>query len=146
MSKRCKWFNGRLSPNLFCSLEKDKNITHWVTFKCTIMDISFGTRRLQKIFTKPGGLRRAYGTRNEAIKARLIVLDKAPNLSRVPTITPERRHQLKGDRKGQFAVDLVHPYRLIFEADHEPVPRKDDGGIDVEQVTAITILEVSDYH
>ena len=111
------------------------------------MDISFGTRRLQKIFTKPGGLRRAYGTRNErAIKARLIVLDKAPNLSRVPTIPPERRHQLKGDRKEQFAVDLVHPYRLIFEADHEPVPRKDDGGIDVEQVTAITILEVSDYH
>lgn len=111
------------------------------------MDISFRTRKLQKIFTKPSELKRSYGARNErAIKARLIVLHKAPNLSRVPTIPPERRHQLKGKRKEQFAVDLVHPYRLIFEADHEPVPLKDDGGIDLEQVTAITILEVRDYH
>ena len=111
------------------------------------MDISFRTRKLQKVFEKPGELKRSYGVRNEsALKARLIVLYKAANLSRVPTIPPERRHQLKGKRKEQFAVDLVHPHRLIFEPDHEPVPLKNDGGIDLEQVTAITILEVLDYH
>lgn len=25
-----------------------------------------------------------------------------------------RCHPLKGNRKGQYATDLVHPYRLIF--------------------------------
>lgn len=111
------------------------------------MDISFGTRRLQKIFTKPGGLRRAYGARNErAIASRVILLVGASNLSEVPTVPPVRRHQLTGKRKGQFAIDLVHPYRLIFEPDHEPVPRKDDGGIDLNQITAITIMDVVDYH
>jgi proteic killer suppression protein len=26
-----------------------------------------------------------------------------------------RCHPLKGNRKSQYAVDLVHPYRLVFE-------------------------------
>ena len=55
-------------------------------------------------------------------------------------------HQLKGNRDEQFAVDLVHPYRLVFEPNHDPLPRKEDGGINLEQVTAIKIMEVVDYH
>ena len=47
---------------------------------------------------------------------------------------------------GQFAVDLKHPYRLIFKPDHNPLPRKDDGGLDLTQITAIKILGVEDYH
>jgi len=43
-------------------------------------------------------------------------------------------------------VDLVQPYRLMFEVNHEPIPRREDGGIDTERVTAITILDVVDYH
>ena len=62
------------------------------------------------------------------------------------TTPPERRHQLVGDRDAQLAVDLVHPHRLVFEASHEPVPRKDDGGTDTEQVMAVAILGVIDYH
>ena len=31
-------------------------------------------------------------------------------------------------------------------APHHPVPRRDDGGIDLERVTAIRILEVVNYH
>ena len=45
-----------------------------------------------------------------------------------------------------FAIDLVHPFRLVFEPNHDPLPRRKDGGIDLEQVTAIKILEVVDYH
>ena len=92
-------------------------------------------------------LKKAFGVLNErALKARYIVLEKAHNLSMVPTIPPERRHQLKGPRKGQFAVDLVHPHRLVFKVDLDPVPKKDDGGIDTQKVTAIKILDVCDYH
>lgn len=64
----------------------------------------------------------------------------------VPTIPPVRRHLLSGGRGGQYAVDLVHPHRLVFEPTHDPVPRTTDGGIDIDRVTAITIMEVVDYH
>ena len=59
---------------------------------------------------------------------------------------PARMHELKSNRDEQFAVDLVHPYRLVFEPTHDPLPRKEDGGINLEQVTAIKIMEVVDYH
>ena len=77
---------------------------------------------------------------------RMAVLRAARSLMLVPTTPPDRRHQLSGDRDEQFAVDLVQPGRLVFEANHEPIPRKEDGGIDTEQVTSITILDVVDYH
>ena len=82
----------------------------------------------------------------QAIARRLAVLNAAGTLSMVPVDPPERRHQLKGDRDEQFAVDLVHPHRLVFEPNHELVPRRDDGGIDTDRVTSIKIIEVGDYH
>ncbi len=80
------------------------------------------------------------------IMKRLAVLRAARNLGLVPSTPPDRRHQLRGDRDEQFAVDLVHPHRLVFEINHDPIPRKEDGGIDLEQVTAIMITDVIDYH
>jgi proteic killer suppression protein len=53
---------------------------------------------------------------------------------------------LTQDRKGQLAVDLVHPRRLVFEPANDPVPAKADGGVDWSKVTEIVILEVVDYH
>ena len=44
-----------------------------------------------------------------------------------------RCHQLQGDRKGQYAMDLTHPYRLIFE-------KRD------KEIIAVEILEIVDYH
>ncbi len=111
------------------------------------MDIAFRTRKLEKTFNAATALQKAYGVRMaKAIMIRMAVLKVAHNLSLVPTTPPDRRHQLSGDRDKQFAVDLVHPYRLVFEPNHEPLPRKDDGGIDTQQVTAIMILDVIDYH
>ena len=51
---------------------------------------------------------------------RMGVLRAARNLAQVPTTPPDRRHQLSRDRDEQFAVDLVHPYRFVSEANHEP--------------------------
>ena len=111
------------------------------------MDIAFRTNRLRRTFDGADALQRAYGARTaRVIMQRMAVLRAARSLALVPTTPPERRHQLVGDRDEQFAVDIVHPYRLVFEANHDPVPRKDDGGIDAQQVTAITILDVVDYH
>ena len=111
------------------------------------MDIAFKTKKLKKIFDSQKDLRRKYGApMAEKIMVRLAVLQNAVALSLVPKTRPERMHQLKGNRDEQYAVDLVQPARLVFEPNHESVPRMEDGGIDLEQVTAITILEIIDYH
>lgn len=79
------------------------------------------------------------------IMTRLAVLREAPTLSTVPTMPPDRCHQLHGNRAGQYAVDLTHPYRLIFEAGDTP-GCKAGGAIKTDEVAAITIIEVIDYH
>ncbi|MGR3219723.1 MAG: killer suppression protein HigA [Candidatus Anammoxibacter sp.] len=68
------------------------------------------------------------------------------NLRDVPVVKPERCRLLKGDKKGLFAVDLTHPFRLAFAPNHEPVPKMKDGGIYLAKITAITIINVEDCH
>ena len=77
---------------------------------------------------------------------RLALLKNSASLSLVPVTPPERCHQLRENRKGQYAVDLNQSLRLVFEPNHNPVPTLADGGIDLERVTAITIIGVIDYH
>ena len=111
------------------------------------MTIIFRTAKLQRTFNSEKALVREYGNKNaKRIAVRMAVLSAAAHLSAVPTKKPDRCHQLKGTRQGQFAVDLVHPFRLVFCPSHNPVPRKEDGGVDVFRVTAIEIVEVEDYH
>ena len=111
------------------------------------MDIAFRTRKLENTFNSSKALHRVYGPRRaRAIMIRLAALKAAKTLEQVPTTPPDRRHRLRGDRDGQYAVDLVHPYRLIFEPNHHPLPRRADGGIDAKKVSAITIFAVIDYH
>lgn len=111
------------------------------------MKIVLSSRRLKKALNSKDALTQAYGDRMaKRIKMRLAVLEAAKTLDCVLTHPPERLHQLRGDRIGEFAVDLVHPYRLILEPTHHPVPRREDGGIDRTRVMAITILGITDYH
>ena len=111
------------------------------------MEITFNTRKLAKIFNSEKELQKKYGApMMRRIAARLAVLKNARTLSMVPSTPPERLHPLRGKRKGQHAVDLVHPYRMILQPNHDPLPCREDGSLDIDQVTAITIIEVTDYH
>ena len=111
------------------------------------MEVGFKKRSLAKAFGSDRDLRKKYGRdMANVLSNRLAILKAAPNLAAVPPDKPVRRHLLKADRAGQFAVDLVHPHRLVFKPDHAPVPRLQDGGIDTERVTAIAIIDVVDYH
>lgn len=111
------------------------------------MEIGFRTRRLERIFSSEREIRRTYGdTMAAVIRRRITLLIRANSLTEVSTLPPERRHSLSGRRRGQYAIDLAHPYRLIFEPNHDPVPRREDGGVDTDHVTSITIIEVVDYH
>jgi proteic killer suppression protein len=55
-------------------------------------------------------------------------------------------HELEGDKKGYFAVSIKDPHRIIFKPDHDPVPKKEDGGIDLKQITRVCVISVMDYH
>ncbi|WP_448534088.1 type II toxin-antitoxin system RelE/ParE family toxin [Parathermosynechococcus lividus] len=57
-----------------------------------------------------------------------------------------RPHPLRGDRAGQFALDLEGAQRLVFESANDPVPYKDDGSIDWSRVTHVRIVFIGDYH
>lgn len=46
-----------------------------------------------------------------------------------------RCHPLKGDRNGQYALDLAHPFRLIIKKD----------GI-TNSIQLVKIIEIEDYH
>lgn len=111
------------------------------------LEIAIEERRLARSLNSEREMRKAYGERMaKVIARRLAVLRAAPNLAAVPTGKPERRHALKGKREGQQAVDLVHPRRLVFAPAHTPLPKRTDGGLDEERVTAISVIEVVDYH
>jgi proteic killer suppression protein len=59
---------------------------------------------------------------------------------------PGRCHELDGNRKGQLTLDLADGKRLIVEPANNPVPLKEDGGLDWSQVDAVLIVEIIDYH
>jgi proteic killer suppression protein len=111
------------------------------------MEVSFATKRLAKILNSEKETVREFGSKlGKSIMRRLAVLEAANCLEDVPIRPPFRRHELKQNRKGQFAVDLEHPYRLIFKPNHNPIPVKADGGLNLKKITAIIILEMEDYH
>lgn len=110
------------------------------------MHIEYANRKLEKVFNDATRLKKEFGAdQAQKIQRRLAVLEAAVNLAEVPTEKPDRCHSLKGNREGEFAVNLKQPYRLIFRP-QEPVPRLPDGALDKMQVKAIIILEVVNYH
>ena len=111
------------------------------------MDVQFRNTKFEKAFSSRKALVQKYGEgMAKKIMIRMGVLQAASSLANISILPPERCHELSGKRKGEFAVDLEHPWRLIFRPTHDPVPLKEDGGIDIHRVTTITILSVEDYH
>ena len=80
------------------------------------------------------------------LQQRLAELNAADVLSDISHLPPPRCHELTGKRAGQFSVDLEHPYRLLFIPADDPIPYKEDGGIDLALVTEIEIIEIEDTH
>jgi plasmid maintenance system killer protein len=110
------------------------------------MDIRFTNAKLGKTCNSDKKLRGEYGPRMSGlIQQRLLDLEAAETLEVMRSL-PGRCHELKQNLKGCLAVDLVHPDRLAFRPDHDPVPKKEDGGLDWKRVTAIEVVGIGDYH
>jgi plasmid maintenance system killer protein len=109
--------------------------------------IGFRSNQLQQDCNSAKKAARRWGSENaRRLGQRLQEMEAAENLAQLFTLPAARCHQLSGDRDEQFAVDLKHPFRLVFEVADDPVPRKDDGGIDRARVTSVEVMEVGDYH
>lgn len=111
------------------------------------MHIAFTNKKLAKLCNSESKLRGVHGPRMASLIARrLAELSASPTLEVMRSLPGARCHELGQNLKGLLAVDLVHPNRLAFKPDHEPVPTNKDGGLDWSMVTKIVIVGIGDYH
>jgi proteic killer suppression protein len=109
------------------------------------MQISFTKRKLSDLCNSRAKATNEYGKRQaEKIMLRIAQLDAASDMSEIPEAA--RCHPLHGKKEGSYAVDLVHPYRLVFKPDHDPLPESPGGGLDIKRVTEVIVCEIIDYH
>lgn len=110
------------------------------------MQISYKSKKLEKQLTVPKKMNKAFGKRAKKINQRMKDLSGVETLADMRKIPASRCHELSGDKKGCLAVDVSGNYRLIFEPCHNPIPKKEDGGLDWQKVSKIQIIAVEDYH
>lgn len=110
------------------------------------MKISFSTRKLERIANNIKNCQRELGTScAKRFQKRLEALRLADSLEDVRNL-PGRFHELTENRKGQWACDLEHPYRLIFEPHEDPVPEDENGVYIWCEIKGVEIIEITDYH
>lgn len=110
------------------------------------MDISFNDRKLEQCANDDRTGRKKLGAvRFKKYKQRLDQLRASRNLEDLRQ-QPGRFHELVEDRKGQWACDLDHPYRLIFEPQEKPIPTDESGNYIWVEIRGVEIIEIKDYH
>ena len=98
------------------------------------MDITYKNNKIKKVCTDAKIAERTYGLEMaEKIHQRIDEIAATENVEMMIQFHIGRCHPLTQNRKGQYAVDLVHPYRLVFE-------KKGD------EIQIVHILEIVDYH
>ena len=82
----------------------------------------------------------------DKLQLRLTQLSAVESLEDLRLLPRARCHELTGNLDGWIAVDLEHPDRLVFSPTNDPIPQKEDGGLNWSGVTAICIEGIGDYH
>lgn len=109
------------------------------------MDIEFKTAKLKKICENYNLARKEWGDqRGRTVIRRINEIKSANCIADLGHTPPTRRHLLEPNNQGKYAVDVIHPFRLVFQAiSTEGVPL---GNLDPSQITRVRILEVENYH
>ncbi len=110
------------------------------------MEIAFKTSKLKKQLTNSKQLLKAFGNMARKINQRVSDLEAAQSLQDMAYLPGAHCHELSGARKGQLSLKINANYRMIIKPDHNPVPCKDEGGLDWAKVNKIVILQIEDYH
>jgi len=79
------------------------------------VEIRFRTRKLEKQYAKSSEAEKSYG-KDVARKyiQRVNIIKTTKNIKELSQLPGLRCHELKGSRKGQWAMKLTGFYRLIF--------------------------------
>lgn len=108
------------------------------------MDIVFLSDDLEDLCSNERRQKRELGAiGSRKLKARLADLMAASSLG---VLTAGRPHPLRGDRGGQFALDLDGGARLVFDSADSPIPLNEDFSINWPQVRRVRIVYIGDYH
>ena len=98
------------------------------------MKITYKNNKIKKVCTNVSEAEKRHGLEMaEKIMLRIDQISAALSVEMMIQFRIGRCHQLKGNRKNQFAVDLVHPYRLVFEKKGT-------------EIRIANIIEIIDYH
>lgn len=98
------------------------------------MDITYKNNKIRKICTDVKVAEKTYGTKMaEKIDMRIGEIISSDTVEMMIQLRIGRCHPLTQNRKGQYAVDLVQPYRLLFEKQGN-------------EIQIANILEIIDYH
>lgn len=109
------------------------------------MEVTFATKKLQKLCNSDKNLRKEHGPRMaEIIQRRLLDLEAADCLEVMRSL-PGRCHELTANFKGHLALDLVQPKRLVFRPTDDPLPIV-NGALVWEEVHRVEIVGIGDYH
>jgi len=113
------------------------------------MDIIVNDNKLRRSLETESAQKRTYGADMAGkLRLRLAALRAAESLADFwpPKSLPERCHELEGERKGTFSIDLKQPFRLIFQ----PTNSRADEQSDEQQwwgcITEIEIISIEDTH
>ena len=110
------------------------------------MKISFSEKTLKRVVNDDRKFFKEYGQkRGKLIKKRLDQLSAVENLEELRH-APGHFHELREDRKGQWACNLDQPYRLIFVPHEDPIPTDEDGKYIWIEIKGVDVTEITDYH
>ena len=102
-------------------------------------------KKLAKIINSNKLLVQTYGpAMARKITMRLDQIRASDSLGMMVAQRIGRCHPLTGQRDGQYAFDLEHPFRLIAEPVYNNP--EDKAAKNITQVKIIEIMEVTDYH
>ena len=111
------------------------------------MNIDFKNNKLRKQLTHAAETQKAFGVNAKRVAQRMAEMTAAPNLQVLCNIPPANCHPLTGDKEGTWAVDISANHRILFVIGNDPIPLKQDGGIDRILVTDIQIIAAGEnYH
>lgn len=107
------------------------------------IEIEFKNSKFKRLCEDERKLTAQYGMQNaRKIVRRLNEIEAADSLGMLVQYRIGRCHPLKGNRQGQFALDVEQPLRLIIE----PILECDDNWEDWPNIRKIRVVEVTDYH
>lgn len=86
------------------------------------MQVNYRNRQIEKVCTDASAATKKYGKRAAGlIHQRVDEIYAAVSVEMLVQFRIGRCHPLVGNRKGQYAMDLEHPLRLIFEVNGDEI-------------------------